>query len=57
MIRLWDVASGKKLAILNGHTDLVRSLAFSPDGKLLASGSSDGTVKLWNVKVGIEPAK
>ena len=35
-----------------GHHDLVTSIAFSPDGKFLASGSADGIIKLWNVELG-----
>ena len=37
---------------LEGHTDGVNSVAFSPDGKLLASGSHDHTVTLWDVQTG-----
>jgi len=40
--------------ILNGHTAAVPSIAFSPDGKQLASGSLDKTVKLWDVSRGQE---
>ncbi|MGQ9903066.1 MAG: WD40 repeat domain-containing protein [Anaerolineae bacterium] len=32
-----------------GHTDVLRSLAFSPDGSRLVSGSHDGTIRFWDV--------
>ena len=37
---------------LTGHSNMVNSVAFSSDGKLLASGSEDKTIKLWDVAVG-----
>ena len=39
---------------MRGHTDRVRSVIFSLDGKFLASGSNDETIKLWNVETGEE---
>src|SRR5437016_1951960 len=41
---------------LKGHTGLVYSVAFSPDGKTLASGSFDCMIKLWDVATGMEQA-
>jgi RNA polymerase sigma factor (sigma-70 family) len=47
-VRLVAVATGKDVAKLAGHADVVRCLAFSPDGKRLASADSAGVVKLWD---------
>src|SRR5262249_6606148 len=41
-IRLWEVATGKERTFLKGHTHHVWSVAFSPDGKTLASAGGDG---------------
>jgi WD40 repeat protein len=43
---------GNLLQTLTGHSDWVWSVAYSPDGQTLASGSWDNTIKLWNVKTG-----
>jgi WD40 repeat protein len=51
-VKLWDVESRQDLHTFNGHTDYVADVAFSSDGKILASGSYDNTVILWNVVSG-----
>ncbi len=48
VIQLWDVDSGQELGALSGHAWAIPSLVFSHDGKILASGSGDGTVLLWD---------
>jgi WD40 repeat protein len=55
-IKLWEVATGKERATLKGHAARVRSVAFSADGEILASGDKDGTIKLWTVTGGKELA-
>ena len=49
-VKLWDVATGKSIATIEGHESVVLSVSFSSDGATLASGSSDGTVKLWDTE-------
>jgi WD40 repeat protein len=66
-IKLWDVSTTQEISHLRGHStrgiyltqqdvyiELIYSLAFSPDSKILASGSKDCTVKLWEVSTGRE---
>jgi WD40 repeat protein len=47
-IRLWDVHTAGELASMHGHTQAVAALAFSPDGKTLASCGRDGDARLWH---------
>src|SRR5882724_3203464 len=53
-IEIWDAATGQVIKQLKGHTDFVNSLTFCPDGKTLASGSFDQTLRLWDLATGKE---
>ena len=51
-IWIYDVYTGKEVDLFTGHTGIVYSVSFSPDGMTLASGSQDETVRLWDVATG-----
>ncbi len=49
---LYDVRTGSETALITGHTETVMHVAFSPDGKILASSARDETIRLWNTETG-----
>ena len=51
LIRLWDIWKGQSQdsQLLSGHNKPVMSVSFSPSGELLASGSKDKTVRIWQL--------
>jgi WD40 repeat protein/serine/threonine protein kinase len=55
-IHVWDLDAGAEVQVLRGHASYIRALAFSPDGKRLASGSMypENSARLWDVTTGKE---
>ncbi len=53
-IKVWDAQSGNETQTFSGHNNFVNRLAFSRDGRMLASGSYDSTVKVWDFASGKE---
>src|ERR1043166_1821239 len=51
-INLTDKQTDSVIRVLSGHTNTVLTLTYSPDGRTLASGSADNTIKLWDVATG-----
>ena len=47
-IQLWEVTTGNRITVLDGHTQKVETLAFSSDNKTLVSTGADGTILLWD---------
>jgi WD40 repeat protein len=56
-LEVCDFSEGQpKSMMLSGHTDVVKSLAFAPDGSKLATGGLDSSVRLWNVPLTLGPS-
>ncbi len=53
-MKVWDAGTGQELLTLKGDTRKVSSVSFSADGKRIASGCWDKTVKLWDAHIGQE---
>lgn len=51
-VRVWNAQTGDCLRTFSGHNNTVNSVACSADGRLIVSGSDDGTVKVWNCQTG-----
>lgn len=55
-ILLWEVPSQQLQFTFKGHEGEIKALGFAPDGKTLATGSKDGTIRLWNTTTGDQTA-
>jgi WD40 repeat protein len=55
-IDVWNIAGNKLVLTLHGQANTITALAFSPDGKLIASVSADGTIAVWDSATGTQQA-
>jgi serine/threonine protein kinase len=55
-VQLWDLTTGQERSRLRGHSDTVRCVAISPDGKRVAAGSADGSIRVWTLGKPVGPA-
>jgi WD40 repeat protein len=52
MVKVWDIDSTREIRTLTGHINDVTSVAFSPNGELVAGGSLGQTIRIWNLSTG-----
>ena len=50
-IKLWNIETKKEISTLKGHVGSVNSISFNNNGKILASGSDDKKIILWNLEI------
>jgi WD40 repeat protein len=53
-VKVWEVATGKERFVTRGHPEAVLRVAYSPDGKRIASGGLDGVARVWDAVTGKE---
>jgi WD40 repeat protein len=56
-VLVWDVKTGQLLLRLSGHSNGVQAVDFHPEGKMLVSGGTDRTIRLWDVGVKVSAAR
>ena len=57
VMNVWDITTGTCVAELHGHTNVLRSITFTPDGRLLASMSYNGMLRLWRTDDWTSPSR
>jgi WD40 repeat protein len=54
VVKVWEISTGREICSLRGHSQYINCLAYSPDGRRIASGGLDKTVIVWDLQTGKE---